>query len=97
MQRQWHCACLCCLVLSGQLLRQSCRYLTGLLCVQDAELPSHTRVEDAYLWEGLGSADAGQDVVPDQQFDQSEAFEYCLHLYNSVPEVRASKAGSYIV
>ena len=62
-----------------------------------AEALAQSRVEGAYLWESLGSAEGGQDALPEQQYDQSEAFEYCLHLYNSVPQVRASKAGSYTV
>ena len=55
------------------------------------------RIEDSFMWDCLGGDEAAQESAPEQRYDQSEAFEYCLQLYQSVSKIQASKFGHYIV
>ena len=55
------------------------------------------RIEDSFMWDCLGGDEAAQESAPEQRYDQSEAFEYCLQLYQSVSKIQPSKFGHYIV
>ena len=50
-----------------------------------------------YMFKVLGGDDKDRLPICQQRFDQTQAFEYCLQLYQTVPEVRMSKYGHFIV
>ena len=50
-----------------------------------------------YMYKVLGADDRERLPMCQQRFDQTQAFEYCLQLYQAVPEVRMSKFGHFIV
>lgn len=50
-----------------------------------------------YMYKVLGADDKERQPICQQRFDQTQAFEYCLQLYQAVPEVRMSKYGHFVL
>ena len=63
----------------------------------EKDAPPGFRIEDSFMWECLGGEEAAQEASSEIRYDQSEAFEYCLQLYQTVSKIQPSKFGHYIV
>lgn len=64
---------------------------------EKAEEQSTGGLKGMYMYKVLGGDDKDRLPICQQRFDQTQAFEYCLQLYQAVPEVRISKYGHFVV